>query len=422
MEASERQLPIDPGDGDGSVRALDDRILIERLTVQDERAAQLVRERQKAGQDPARTVSTAIEIGARILDREDGGAEADYVRAEFERYLGQLAERLNTQLESGSEELAEQLAATFGIDRADSVQQQLREMLIKANEHQRTEMVRLFNAEDGTNPLADFKGAVVRALQESEERRISETRENREQIEELTRELIALRERQLGDERVAEAEEAGTRKGRSFEELVRDELEILAAAQDDVAHHVGDTSSESGGKKGDVVLELGGCNGPPLATVVVEAKNSALSKNQAWAELNAAITERDADYGVLVVAGEEKVPKGLEDLAEYQGNKMIVVLDRDEPDPVALRLVYRYVRARVLASQAHGLQVDAAGVRAAAEDARARLKNVNKVRKSLTNITNSAERARGDVDEMVEGVETCLDQVESLISAADLEE
>ncbi len=66
--------------------------------------------------------------------------------------------------------------------------------------------------------------------------------------------------------------------------------------------------------------------------------------------------------------------------------------------------------------------VDAAGVRAASEDARARLKNVNKIRKSLTNITNSADRARGDVDEMVEGVEGCLDRVESLISAAETAE
>jgi hypothetical protein len=293
--------------------------------------------------------------------------------------------------------------------------------LTKALEEQRTSMVKLFSAEDGASPLNDFKGGVVRALKDLGARQQTESEANRKRIEELTREIIELKDQDEASRRVAEAEEAGTRKGRSFEELVHDELDALAAAQDDVAHHVGDTSSESGGKKGDVILELGACHGPALATIVVEAKNRALSKNQAWAELNAAISERDADYGLLVVAGEDKVPKGLEDLAEYQGNKMIVVLDRDDPDPLALRLVYRYVRTRVLAAQAEGLDVDAGGVLAAAEDARARLKNVNKVRKSLTNISNSADRARDDVNEMVEGVEQCLDQVESLISAADPE-
>lgn len=169
---------------------------------------------------------------------------------------------------------------------------------------------------------------------------------------------------------------------------------------------------------GDTVVELGAGIGAALATVVFEAKNRKLSKNDAWTELNGAMGERDASYAVLVVAGEDKIPSGLEDLTEYQGNKMIAVLDREDPDPLALRLVYRYVRARVLAAGASGLQVDAAGVRDAAEEARARLKGVNRIRKSLTNITSSADRAREDVDGMVTDVERCLERVESLIWSA----
>ena len=51
MEASERpQLPFDEGPGgDGSVRAIDDRLVIERLEIEDGRAARLVRERAEAG-------------------------------------------------------------------------------------------------------------------------------------------------------------------------------------------------------------------------------------------------------------------------------------------------------------------------------------------------------------------------------------
>lgn len=435
MEASEKpQLPLEPdAHGDGSVRLVEDRIVIERMTIADESTARVVREQARDGRQPVETVTRAVEIGARVIESEGTAANVDFVNSQFQRHMAGLAQQLSGLLEAGNEELAERIASSFGADRSDSVQQQIREMLVKANEHQRIELVRLFNAEEGANPLADFKTSitskVAEAAQRSErqaealrESHASESKELRDQVGLLKTEIARLTERQEGDQRLAEAEEAGTRKGRSFEELVHDELEVLAAAQDDVAHHVGDTSSEAGGKKGDTVLELGACNGPALATVVVEAKNRALSKNEAWAELNAAITERDADYGLLVVAGEDKVPSGVEELAEYQGNKMIVVLDREDPDPLALRLVYRYVRARVLASQAHGLQVDAAGVRAASEDARARLKHINKVRKSLTSITTSADRARGDVDEMVEGVENCLGQIESLISAAESEE
>src|SRR5581483_3917729 len=113
MEASERQqLPIEQASDApaGVVRALDDRLVIERLTVTDERAARVVRERSESGQDGARTVADAIEIGARVLDREDAAAEVDYVRAEFERQASDLRERLVRSLEAGDERLAERIA------------------------------------------------------------------------------------------------------------------------------------------------------------------------------------------------------------------------------------------------------------------------------------------------------------------------
>jgi flagellar hook-basal body complex protein FliE len=235
----------------------------------------------------------------------------------------------------------------------------------------------------------------------------------------LRENLARLLEKQQAEHRLTEAEEAGTRKGRSFEEVVHAELEELAQAQDDAAHHVGDTSSEAGGKMGDTVVEIGAGTGPAIATIVFEAKNRKLSKNDAWAELNGAMRERDASYAVLVVAGEDKIPSGLRELTEYQGNKMIAVVDRENPDPLALRLIYRYVRARVLAASDDRFAVDAAGVRAATEEAQSRLKTVNRVRKSLTSITASAEKAREDMDDMVGEVEKCLTRVEALIEIAD---
>ena len=62
MEASEKpQLPLD--DHGESVRAIDDRLVIERLEVHDASAARVVREQAKKKRPPAETVSRAIEIG-----------------------------------------------------------------------------------------------------------------------------------------------------------------------------------------------------------------------------------------------------------------------------------------------------------------------------------------------------------------------
>ena len=430
MEASERpQLPFDEPAGTGSVRALDDRLVIERLDVDDARAARLVRDRAAAGRPATDTVRKAIEIGSRVLDSEATAANVDYVRRELEQGLGELDSRLGDTLEQSAETLTEQIAAAFGADRNDSVQAQIKEIVCAETRQQREELVRTLTAEDGSNPLLAIQKRLGKAMLEAEERHRTEVERLREshskearamqgQVGELRKEIARYLEREDADERVAEEAERGTAKGRSFEELVHDTIDAIAQAQGDAAHHTGDTTNESGSKKGDTVVELGGALGAPLATIVFEAKNKRLSKNDAWTELNSCMGQRDAGFAVLVVAGEDKVPAGLEELTEYQGNKIIAVLDREDPDPLALRLVYRYVRARVLAAGADQLEVDAAGVRDAAEEAAARLKRANRVRKSLTSVTNSAKAAGDEFDEMVADIERCIARIEGLVAAA----
>ena len=434
MEASEKpQLPLDQGEADRpAVRSLEDRLVIERLEVVDELAARVVRDQAAQKRAPAETVRKAIEIGTRVIDSESVATNVDLVKRELESGLGDLNRRLEATLQDGGTSLAEQISEAFGQDRSDSVQQQIRKIVGEATEQQRLGLLQLLSAEDGSNPLVAIQARMGKAVIEAEERHraemsrlreghASEARALQKEVAGLRENLARLLEQQQAEQRVAEAEEAGTRKGRSFEEVVHSELNELAGAQGDAAHHVGDTSSESGGKMGDTVVEIGAGTGPAVATIVFEAKNRKLSKNEVWPELNGAMRERDASYAVLVVAGEDKIPSGLSDLTEYQGNKMIAVLDREDPDPLALRLVYRYVRAQVLAASDDRFAVDAAGVRAATEEAQSRLKTVNRIRKSLTNITTSADKAREEVDEMVAEVERCLARVESLIEVADEE-
>jgi hypothetical protein len=417
MEASEKpQLPIDAGhSGDGIVRALGDRLVIERLEVEDERAAQVVRERGEAGHPPAQTVRDAIEIGARVLEREGAAAEVDYVRAEFERHASALRERLGRTLESGEQQLAERIAHSFDTDREGSVQKEIERLLAGALEQQRTALLRMFSAEEGANPLHDFKGSMIRAFKALDARQQAEGRENRGRIDELTRQLVELREREEANRRVAEAEEAGTRKGRTFEERVHLALERIAEARGDCAHHVGDERGEGGSKKGDTVVEVGAADGQALGRIVFEDKDDQLSRNQAWAELNAAIAERDANFAVLVVAGEQNIPAKREQLVEYEGNKLIVAVDSELPDDLGLDLAYRYARLRVLMTRDRALEVDAGSVRDAAEAARSALRRAQGVRLALTNVDKSSAKAREGIDAIVADVEAELTRIEGLI-------
>lgn len=431
MEASSThrldQLPLEGG---GSVRSLGDRLVIEALTVADERAARLVRERQEAGQAPARTVTDMVEVGARVLDREGTEAEVDYVKRELQEGLGSLNRELGETLEAGGTELADQIGRAFGADRSDSVQQQIKAVVSEHLDRRVGELTRLLGSEDASNPLVSVQVRATKAMLEAEERhrkqltdlRESHASENRalqEQVSALRETLGRVFEKQEGDVRVEEAEQAGTRKGRSFEERVHDALEEIADGRGDVAIHTGDVRGEAGSKKGDTVVEIGAAEGPCLGRVVFEDKDRQLSKNKMREELNGAMLEREADFAVLVVAGEERIPAGFEELTEYEGNKLIVAVDPEEPDALGLRLAYRYARLRVLMARESSLEVDAAGVRDAADTARFALKRAQKIRNSLTSIDKGSAKAREELDGMVGEIEAELGEIEGLIAAAD---
>jgi hypothetical protein len=413
-------------------------VTIDGLVVDDRTLVDLIERRLERDIDAEQTVTDALEIGARVLDREATTAEVDFVKREFERvssevehvftdraravtesleqqferFLGEDNGAIGKALDSHSEDLAELIAKHFGGDRNTAVQHQVRELVAKLLTDSRQDLLRQFSSEDGHNPLSDFKAAVVREV-----KRTGDTHEKL--IEKLTR--LEGEVKRLHDARAAEADlvaerERGTSKGRAFEQRAYEVIEQIALARGDMARHVGDERSAQGGKRGDVVIEIDAAAGPTKGRIALDAKDERLSKNEAWKALNAALAERDAGFAILVVAADEKVPAGREPLHEYEGNKMIVTLDKETFDPSALELAYRYARCRCLMAAERTLQLDAPGVRDAAQEALSALKDAQRVRSSLTGATNSVESAREVLDSMVARVQASLERVESLIA------
>jgi hypothetical protein len=446
MEASEKQLDLTHGGrANGTVRVLENRLVIESLTITDERAAGLVRERAEAGQDAGAVVADAIEVGARVMRREGSELDLEHARAEFDRatqhsleefgkQADEVVKALDSQLaqvfsaEEGvltrtldgfGDELGEQIARNFDGERATAVQHQVRELVAKALEDRFQGFARQFFAEDGTGPLAGFKAGIDKTVVQAVRHLQAEERSTREKLDSVRVEVTRLTEQAEKRRALAEAEAAGTRKGRSFEDRVHDALERIANGRGDCARHVGDQRGEGGSKKGDTVIEVGAADGPCLGRIVIEAKDERLSRNEAWDQLNGAMQEREADYAVLIVAGEENVPARREQLVEYEGNKLIAAVDPEHPDELGLDLAYRYARLRVLMSRDRALEVDAAGVRDAAEAARSALKRAQSVRLALTNIDKSTSKARDGLEGIVADVESELARIELLIAAAE---
>jgi hypothetical protein len=457
MEASEKpQLPLDsdsqdhgdprdPGDRDshGIVRALEDRLVIEALTITDARAAQVVRDRREHGQEPPRTVTDMIEIGARVLDREEAAVEVDFVRREYERAVAEhrreserhqreAVERVEREirrafgdgnaggalaeaLEEQHREMATLVEETFGEGSDEAVPRRIQALIEQRNR----EFLERLSANDELNPLRPLLSQLAtwaRDRREAQDERDDKLEEKLDEFLNRASELVGL---DRARDAIEEAEEAGTRKGRTVEERVCAALERIAHSRGDAAYGVGDERGAGGSKKGDVVVEIEAENGPCSGRMVFEVKDSQLSRPKAWEELKGALGARSADFAVLVVAGEESVPPGTEQLHEYEGNKLIIAVDPDEPDRLGLELAYRFARCRILLAREEDLTLDAAGVRTATDEARAALGEARTVKSALTTAKNSVEKARTGVETIEGAVLDRLARIESLIAAAE---
>jgi hypothetical protein len=416
------------------VRTLGDRLVVDGLVVEDDAAVRLVQERERRGDDPVKVVRDAVEIGARVLDREQAGANAEFVKTEFEKASRDvqqeftdkartIAEFFETQFATvfGEDDgqLAKELEKRFGDGSSVSVQNRIREAVNETLAKSREDLVRQFSASDERNPLADFKTAAVHSINEAARRSDATQRALLQKLGEMQKELQALRDEKDKIEEVVAERERGTAKGRSYEEAVFEAVDRIAQSQGDDAEAVGDLR-EATGKVGDIVVCLDACNGPARGRIVFEAKDRRLSTPAALAELDKAMAERSADYAVLVVPTDEEVPAKLEALREYNGDKLVVALD-PESGTLALELGYRLARARVLMQRTDADGIDAGELRTAIERALAALADERKVKQQLTGAKGNIERAYGLVEAMATRVRDHLGEIDVLVRPAGAE-
>ena len=412
------------------VRTLGESLVIDGLVVDDEVAVRLVAERERGGDDPAKLVRDAVEIGARVLDREQAGANAEFVRTEFERAAaslnaqfteraGVVAEQLDASVarvfspENG--QLRQELDKLFSDGSAASVQNRVRELVAETLARSRADLVRQFSAADENNPLAEFKTRAVATIEQAAARSDLMQKDLLQKMAELEKQLEALRVEKRSLEELEAERERGTAKGRSFEERVAELVDRIALAQGDVAEAVGDVK-EATGKVGDVVVDICAADGPARGRVVFEAKDKRLSRPAALKELDDAMAERSAGFGVLVVPTEDELPAKTEPLREYNGDKLVVVLGPDSGE-LALELAYRLARARVLMTRDDAAGIDAGAVAATVERAQQALCEELRIKQQLTGAQTSIERARDLVQGMTAQLRGQLDEIDVLLRA-----
>src|SRR5919107_1619450 len=207
MEAAATPLPL------ARVHVVNGRLAIDWLTIDDE----------------------AIVIGARVLDREQTGANAEFVRAEFEKTARELdgefverarkvAERLDAKVDEvfGPEHghVTRALAKHFGDESSVAVQNRVKAILSDVSVQMREDLRRQFSADSESNPLHGFQNAHLAATRQIAGQQSDQLRAMNEKLERMNLEIAQLRAEREKLVELAAVEEKGTAKGRTYEEAV----------------------------------------------------------------------------------------------------------------------------------------------------------------------------------------------------------
>src|SRR6266540_877098 len=107
-----QKLPI----REGAVEVRDGAVFIDGLVIEDSTLCELVERRLAQDVSADDTVRDAVEIGARVLDREATGAEVDLVRREFERVTAEVEHAFADKARETAEALEGQFEHFLGED------------------------------------------------------------------------------------------------------------------------------------------------------------------------------------------------------------------------------------------------------------------------------------------------------------------
>lgn len=374
--------------------------------------------------EPEAVVQRALSTGARALSVAQASIDTTMVEEAFAaltKALGQHIAEASTQVSTAASavlndpshgvaaslhtwkrEVDDLLDATFNPDRRGSAFGKLDDILTDAADKQLGMTRRLLNPDSEDGPLGRVLGAV------------------REQVK-VVLDAVARLSAQVAADRAATTSTAATLertaiKGLAFEDQVAEAVTGIAAQNGDVAEAVGRISGSTGGCVGDIVVDLRPSTPTaPDGRYVLECKDRYLTLKSILDELSKAATNRDSDAAIAVFSRPEHSP--VPEPLQIFDNRIIVVYDKTNPDPLALRLacvLARWITHRSARSDSDHVDADLVG--RLIEDARHALSRRTTIRRAHSTATKKIQEAATQIDELYDDLAELMDRIERAVA------
>lgn len=220
-------------------------------------------------------------------------------------------------------------------------------------------------------------------------------------------------------------------KGGDLEEILDEMIQAEAVVHGDDARYVGDTPSPAGKNVGDEIITINPdvTNGEEVI-IVWEAKTDAtfkdkkgrLKRDKIAVELNDAMENREGIVGIFV-ADAHGLDLNVQPIwQEFEGNKLAIVLDTEDPDQRLVRLAYLWARSHALRSLApEEVEFDTEAIDRVINNLEREFKTLRNLKSAHTPIRENIKKAEDFVEAFEEHLDELLEELRSLISAEESE-
>jgi hypothetical protein len=403
------------------VEIVGDRIRVASLELVDRALAGYLEGRP--ADERGETVERALRVGLLALQGAGGSIDVDHVRRAFDAFLNATAETNK----KAAEEVEAILRKTFATDggqvpvmlerfigdkgeiarftkdlfdenRRDSALGRLNTILDKYFDGDASKLAMLLDPTRDASPLSAFRSEITKRFDEVMFKIV---------------ELDASQKAAKGERK------KGTAKGADFESRVVAELtDLLRATNDDIEGTGGVTGAVPESKKGDAVITINAKDASAtVLRIVVEVKDKAMTAPAIEKELAEARENRKAEIAMMVFS-EAAAPAGI---APFQitRNGVFCAVDPEAPDLAILEAAYRLARiSALIRAKSEGSGADLSAVNDAISALRSRLESVKEIKRTLTAIDSTTEKARDELDALRAAIVVEIDHIEEQVRAS----
>jgi cytochrome b involved in lipid metabolism len=225
--------------------------------------------------------------------------------------------------------------------------------------------------------------------------------------EEIFKKIQELRDELLKEKSKEEIIAKTTLKGGNFEEVVLESVQDFCSEYEDKINFVGENLGKTN-KIGDIAVDI---NGDENKRIVIECKDSmAYSHKKTIDEINDAIENRNAKFGIFLFKSQSQIPSALEPMKIT--DKYIVTSFENYSLYFALRVARLFVERSTEAKQ-KTIPIDE--IQKAVEGLKMKLLDFKNILIKLTQIDNASDYIRENIDRLKKDIEGGLQSIKELL-------